>query len=140
MIILDTNVISELTRPLPSPRVMHWIQEQSPEDLCTTTVTEAELIVGLALLPDGKRKQELIRETEAVLNVFGTRVFPFDREAARAFPLVVLQRKISGLNTGTADGQIAAIARSRQVKVATRDATGFRNMGVPIINPWTDQP
>jgi toxin FitB len=138
MIVLDTNVISEFTRPAPHSRVMEWFRAQNPADISTTTINEAEVLAGLALLPDGSRKTTLIRETEIMLSVFAHRVFPFDRDAAQTYPLVVLQRKASRLSTDTADGQIAAIARARGAAVATRNVADFVHCGIEIINPWTD--
>jgi hypothetical protein len=136
MIILDTNVISEFTRPVPSPQVLAWFQAEIPANLATTTINEAEVLAGLALLAEGKRKAALIRETQAVLSILGPRIFAFDRDAAQAYPLVVLQRRALGLATDTADGQIAAIARIHGVAVATRNTTDFAHCDVEIINPW----
>jgi len=140
MIVLDTNVISEFTRPIPSPRVIAWFQAENPANLSTTTISEAEILAGLALLPEGKRKNALIREAQAVLNVLGSRVFPFDRAAAQIYPLVVLQRKAMGRTTDTADGQIAAIARVYGAAVATRNTPDFAHCGVEIIDPWNTRP
>jgi hypothetical protein len=137
MIVLDTNVISEFTRPVPSPRVTQWFRTQDPADLSTTTINEAEVLAGLVLLPEGRRKEALIRQTVAMLDVFGARVFPFDRDAAKIYSLVVLQRKALGFATDTADGQIAAIARAQGAAVATRNTTHFEHCGVEVINPWT---
>lgn len=140
MIILDTNVISEFTRPSPSPRVLNWFQTGNPSDLSTTAISEAEILAGLAILPEGKRKTALIRETQAMMGLLGPRVFPFDRDAAQAYPLVVLQRKALGFATDTADGQIAAIARVHGAAIATRNTADFAHCGVEIINPWNIQP
>ena len=137
MIVLDTNVISEFTRAEPSSRVTEWFLSQNPANLATTAITEAEILTGLALLPEGRRKSALIREAQSMLNAFAHRVFPFDRDAARIYPLGVLERKLLGLATDTADGQIAAIARVRRAAVATRNTVDFEHCGVEIINPWT---
>jgi len=137
MIVLDTNVISEFTRPAPNLRVEAWLRGQSPASLATTTVTEAEIFGGLVVMPDGKRKTALIRETQNLLGVFGDRIFPFDRDAAQIYPLIVLQRKVLGHMTGTADGQIAAIARLHSAAVATRNTTHFAHCGIELVNPWT---
>ncbi|MGA9794637.1 MAG: type II toxin-antitoxin system VapC family toxin [Rhizomicrobium sp.] len=136
MILLDTNVMSEFTRPLPSPDVVEWFRTQSPANLGTTAINEAEILAGLVTLPEGRRKIALIQETEAMLSIFGPRVFSFDRDAARIYPLVVLERKAFGLATDTADGQIAAIARAQGAVVATRNTTDFEHCGVEVINPW----
>jgi predicted nucleic acid-binding protein len=125
MIILDTNVISEFTRPVPSQTVMNWFQ------------AEAEILAGLALLPDGKRKTAIWQEIEAMFGILVSRIFGFDRDAAQTYPLVILQRRASGFATDTADGQIAAIARAQGAAIATRNTADFAHCGVEIINPWT---
>ncbi len=138
MIVVDTNVLSEITRLAPDQRVMDWYGRQDPANLATTAINEAEVLTGLALLPQGKRRQGLHRGTVAVLESLKFRVFPFDRDAAQLYPLVVLQRRAVRLATEVADGQIAAIARSRGAAVATRNTTDFAHSGIDIINPWTD--
>jgi|ERR1700733_16288641 len=138
MIVLDTNVISEFTRPVPNLRVEAWLRGQSPANLATTTVTEAEIFGGLVVMPDGKRKNALIRETQTLLGVFGDRIFPFDRDAAQIYPLIVLQQKVLGHTTSIADGQIASIARLLGAAIATRNTTHFAHSGIELINPWTD--
>ena len=136
MIILDTNVISEFTRPVPSPSVVAWFQTENPANLGTTAITEAELLAGLALLPEGNRKNGLIRETEAMLALLTPWILSFDRDAAQIYPLVVLQRRAMGLAVDTTDGQIAAIARVHGASVATRNIADFAHCGVDIVNPW----
>jgi predicted nucleic acid-binding protein len=138
MIILDTNVVSEFTKAVVSDRVVAWFGRQSPLNLATTAVTEAEMLTGIALLPDGRRKMDLERETLALLASFGSRVFPFDHGAAQEMPTVVLMRRARRLPTDQADGQIAAIARCRSAMVATRNTAHFEHCGITLINPWTD--
>ena len=138
MIVLDTNVISEFSRPLPEPRVEAWLRTQSPVNLATTTITEAEVFAGLVVMPNGKRKTALIQETQTLFGVFGDRILPFDRDAALIYPLIVLQRKALGFDTDTADGQIAAIARLHGAALATRNTKHFVHSGLDLINPWTD--
>jgi predicted nucleic acid-binding protein len=140
MILLDTNVISEFTKPAPSPRVMAWFEAEDPSNLATTAISEAEVLAGLVIMPEGRRKDGLLRETEAMLNALGYRVFPFDRDAARVYPLVVLQRRAYRLPTDTADGQIAAIARVQGAAIATRNTADFEHCGIKLINPWIDLP
>ncbi|MBV9569960.1 MAG: type II toxin-antitoxin system VapC family toxin [Alphaproteobacteria bacterium] len=139
MIILDTNVISEFTKAQVSVRVSDWLATQNPLELATTTVCEAELLVGIALLPDGRRKLYLDRETTSLLNSFGARIFPFDRGAARELPAIVLMRRSAQLSTDEADGQIAAIARFRGASIATRNVADFDHCAVSLVNPWTGQ-
>jgi toxin FitB len=138
MIVLDTNVISELTRPVSDSHVVDWLGRQDTADLATTTISEAEILAGLALLPRGKRKDGLIYATTTMLDVLGYGVFSFDRDAAQLYPLVVLQRRAMGLKTDVADGQIAAIARSRRAVIATRNIKDFIHCSIDLINPWTD--
>jgi predicted nucleic acid-binding protein len=138
MIVLDTSVISELTRPVADLRVVDWFGRQDPANLATTTTTEAEILAGLALLPGGKRKDGLIYATMTMLDVLGYGVFSFDRSAAQLYPLIILQRRAMGLKTDIADGQIAAITRSRRGAIATRNIKDFIHSSVDIINPWTD--
>ena len=140
MIILDTNVISELTKSLVSENVAAWLAAQDPLELATTTITEAELLIGIAMLPSGRRKANLEHETAAFLNYLGSHILLFDRDAAKQFPLVALQRRAAGLTTDLADGQIAAIARFHGAVVATRNTSDFEHSGVRLINPWTSEP
>lgn len=140
MIFLDTNVISELNRPAPDRSVVEWLDRQNPASLATTAVNEAEILVGLALLPHGRRRDGLYRETMTIFEGIDYRVFPFDRDAAEIYPLIVLQRRSMRLATEVADGQIAAIARCRSAAVATRNTTDFAHCGIDIVNPWTARP
>lgn len=137
MIIVDTNVLSEFMRPAPAAAVTIWLGRQDSEELWTTTVTEAELLVGAAILPEGKRKAELERNIDATLSRFGRRVLTFDRDAARQLAVVFSKRRAQRLDMKLADGQIAAIARAYGATVATRDIEDFAHTGVSIINPWT---
>lgn len=137
MIVLDTNVISELTRPVADLRVVDWFERQDTANLATTTISEAEILAGLALLPGGKRKDGLIYATTTMLDVLGHGVFSFDRSAAQLYPLIVLQRRAVGLKTDVVDGQIAAIARTQRAAVATRNIKDFLHCSIELINPWT---
>ena len=139
MIILDTNVLSEFMRPAPAAAVTDWLGRRDGEQLWTTTVTEAELLVGAAILPEGKRKAELERNIEATLSRFGHRILTFDRDAARQLAVVFSQRRAQCLDLKLADGQIAAIARAYGAAVATRDIENFAYAGIIVINPWTAQ-
>ena len=140
MIILDTNVISEFTKPMVSERVATWFAARDPLELATTCITEAELLVGIALLPAGRRKTDLARETIGLLQGFGSRIFSFDREAAQQLPAIMLQRRAARLPIDHADGQIAAIARLHGAPIATRNVDDFKHAGIELINPWTERP
>lgn len=138
MIILDTNVMSELASERPAPAVLAWARTQDGPAVFTTAICEAELLYGIALMPDGKRKNALERAVGAMLTtVLAGRVLPFDRDAAREYAPIAADRKRRGRPTGLADMQTAAIARARgAAAVATRNVSHFEGCGVPIINPW----
>ncbi len=136
MIVVDTNVLSEFMKPTPVLSVVKWFASQSDQDLCTTAITEAELLVGVTQMPEGKRKVQLAIAIEAMLNRFSPRILPFDRDAAREYPFAALGRFSAGLDSDTADIQIAAVARLHGAAVATRNVRHFEHTGVQIIDPW----
>src|SRR4029077_7017583 len=114
MLILDTNVISETMQALPSSRVQEWWSQQQTGELFTTTVSVAEILYGIELLPRGRRRDKLLAEAEAMFaEDFAGRLLPFDEEAARAFPEIAAGRRAQGRPIAEFDAQIAAIARSR---------------------------
>ena len=137
MIILDTNVVSEPTQARPSRAVMNWLTAQEPANLYTTTVTEAEIQYGIALMPHGRRRHDL--ET-AIRGFFQSRIedriLAFDHEAAIVFGTITAERKKAGRRIKIFDTQIASIARSHRAAIATRDVGDFEHAGVRIINPW----
>ena len=135
---LDTNVVSELTKARPDLAVSHWLSEQRWTELCTAAITEAELAYGIALLPGGRRRDALALAVARLLREgLGGRVLPFDRAAAAAYGTLAARRRASGRPVATADGQIAAIARAHGAAlIATRDAGGFKGCGVTVTNPW----
>lgn len=137
MIVLDTNVLSELMRPAPSEAVLRWVAVQPATSLFTTTITQAEILFGLALLPEGRRQSALLVAAEHMFaEDFTGRVLPFDAAAALAFAPIAAGRRRNGQPTGAFDAQIAAIAMSRGAAMATRNVADFLNCGLPIINPW----
>jgi predicted nucleic acid-binding protein len=138
VIILDTNVLSELTRTSPSPEVLGWARAQDPNAIFTTAVCEAELLYGVQLLPVGKRRTALARAIEAMLGtVLGGRVLPFDRAAARLYAELAASHRSSGNPVAMADLQIAAIARThRAAALATRNVGHFADCGVRVLDPW----
>lgn len=141
MIILDTNVVSELMKREPSERVLRWIGAQPASRLFTTTITQAEILYGIALLASGKRRAGLQTAVDAMFQEdFAGRVLPFDGEAAEAFPLVAVERRTTGRPISQLDAQIAAIARSRGAKVATRNTPDFQGCGITVVNPWAERP
>lgn len=140
MIVLDTNVISELLSPSPSTLVTEWLAAQYPSSVFTTTVTEAEILYGLRLLPQGRRRKDL---EAAILPIFAEdlfgRVLPFDREAADIYATIATDRRSAGRPISQFDAQIAAIALSRGASVATRNVSDFEGVGLAIVNPWKDR-
>ena len=138
MIVLDTNVISELFLLRPSSAVESWVADQPTALLFTTTVTEAEILYGARLLPDGKRRRDLLAAIEPIFwEDFAGRVLPFDREAADAYATLAVERRQSGRPISQFDAQIAGIALSRGAAVATRNVADFEGIGLTIIDPWT---
>lgn len=136
MIVLDTNVISEAMRLEPDPKVTAWLNNQAPETLYITSVTLAELLFGIGVLMEGKRKEALELALERLLNLFRNRVLPFDTDAARHYSVLAVTARSRGRGFPTPDGYIAAIAASRDYIVATRDTAPFGAAGLTIINPW----
>lgn len=139
MIILDTNVISELFRPAPDDSVITWIKDGIDGEVAITAITLAELLSGLRRLPDGNRKSTLTSKVEAALEPYReTRaILPFDDKAAEQYAEVLLAREKAGLPIHTADAQIAAICRVHKATCATRNTSDFTGTGVTLFSPWT---
>ncbi|OLP59616.1 plasmid stabilization protein [Xaviernesmea oryzae] len=138
MIVMDTNVLSEVLRPAPEPSVLSWMAAQPRTALFTTTVTRAELLYGANLLPDGRRKATLLRAVSSIFTVdMARQVLSFDNEAADAYADIAAARQISGRPISQFDAMIAAICRSRGARLATRNTRDFVECGIDLINPWT---
>lgn len=139
MLILDTNVLSELMRPRPNAGVMDRLNAATPGSLHATAISEAELRVGAALLPEGARKRRLIEKIDILIfRELRDRVIPFDGAAARSFADIVAVRRAAGRPIALADAQIAAIAVSRDGTLATRNVKDFDGCGVALADPWAD--
>lgn len=137
MIILDTNVVSEPLKPRPDANVIAWLDAQSVDTLCLTTVSLAELRFGIASLPVGKRRNRLrARFEEEVLPTFADRILDFDEPASACYAKLQAEARGKGKAIGVVDGYIAAIALSRGFTVATRDTAPFEAVGVQVINPF----
>jgi predicted nucleic acid-binding protein len=137
MIILDTNVLSELLRPAPARQVERWLAGQDGAHVYFTTVGEAELRHGVAILPAGKRRNGIASAIEGLLDEdFRDRILPFDRPAARAYATIAAERRAAGRPISQFDCQIAAIARAREATVATRNTSDYEGCGIKLIDPW----
>jgi hypothetical protein len=137
MIVLDTNVLSELFRPVPSPEVVRWMAGHPVSSLFTTAVTQAEMLFRIEVMPRGKRRTALQAEVQAMFTQdLGNRILPFDVEAAQAFPRIAAARRALGRFISPTDAQIAAIAVSRGARLATRNIADFEHCGVALVNPW----
>jgi predicted nucleic acid-binding protein len=140
MILLDTNVVSELMRRAPSEAVLAWFAAQDAADLYLSAIGEAELRRGAALLPAGKRRDQLMATIDAMIaEDFAGRILPFDSAAAQAFVLVFLERRAAGRPISFADCQIAATARAQGAAIATRNTADFAGCGIAVIDPWMHQ-
>lgn len=138
MIVVDTNVVSELMRPSPSPLVRAWVGAQAPGQLYTTAVNVAEIRYGLERLPDGRRKDDLLATATEVFITFSEFIHPFDADAAIWYAKIVTRRDRLGLPIDGVDAQIAAICQARGAALATRNAKDFRETGIEVIDPWQE--
>ncbi|MGE0558707.1 MAG: type II toxin-antitoxin system VapC family toxin [Burkholderiales bacterium] len=139
MIILDTNVLSALMRAVPDVPVIDWLDRQPPESVWITSVTLFELRYGLNLLPKGRRRQELESAFERLLSDdLENRVLDFDSAAASAAAVLTATRQRAERPVDVRDTQIVGIALARRATLATRNAQHFRDLKVPLVNPWLD--
>jgi predicted nucleic acid-binding protein len=139
MIVVDTNVLSEAMKPsdLRSPRAFAWWKGQSVGALFTTTITLAEVLAGIAILPAGKRRDQMQEAAEKIFaTVFAQRILPFDEQAARIYAGMITVRRKAGRSSDPFDIQIAAIAKAHGMAVATRNVPDFEDVGVNVIDPW----
>ena len=141
MIVVDTNVVSELMYEDSNPTVVSWFSAQDLSSLHLTTITEAELWFRVELMPMGRNRQEMLSLTDSMLtDTFADRILVFDSRAARHYAMIAADRRARGLSIDHPDCQIAAIAKSVGASVATRNVRDFQNCGVEIINPWEYTP
>jgi len=139
VIVLDTNVLSELVRPAPSPEVIAWIDAQDSTDLVITALTAAEVRAGVALLPSGRRKQDVGLRMESLLTeTFAGFVLAFDIDSSEHYAEIVANRSRAGRPISTFDAQIAAVCRQHDALLATRNTADFTDTGVQLINPWNN--
>jgi toxin FitB len=137
VIVLDTNVVSELMKGDPFPAVFTWVASHPPSDLFTTTITMAEVLYGIERLPHGKRRDHLLGEAESIfVKDFAGRILAFDESAARMLAVIATGRRSQGRPINEPDAQIAAIARVHDATLATRNTNDFEGCGVQLVNPW----
>lgn len=141
MTALDTNVVSELAKESPDSAVLDWLDQLPRESRYITSITQAEILRGIGVLPDGRKKQQLLNSMRTALaENFRGRVLPFDHRAAEEFAVIWVSRTREGRPISMADAMIAAICRSVGATIATRDVGGFENCGIRIVNPWDYSP
>jgi predicted nucleic acid-binding protein len=137
MIVLDTNVISEMMRPQPHPGVVAWVSAQPRNELYTTSINRAEILYGIAAMPEGRRRVEIAGLVESMFTEdFADRILPFDAEAAPFYARIVATRRQAGAPIDGFDALIAAVALRFDAQIATRDVGGFEGCGLAIIEPW----
>ncbi len=138
MIVLDTNVISEVFRPQPDPQVVAWL-ESLTGDVAITAITLAELLAGVRRLPNGRRKKALSTHIDVAVEPYrhDRSVLPFDDAAAERYATILVARESAGLPISTADAQTAAICRAHNATCATRNRKDFAHTGVEVIDPWS---
>lgn len=137
MIIVDTNVVSEALKLQCDPGVLTWLDEQPADTLFFTSTSYSEILIGIAVLPAGKRRNVIYKEMqELLITLFADRVLPFDQSAAVAYSALVSAARAKGKAISMADGQIGAVAHAHGFIVATRDTAPFLAMGLQVINPF----
>jgi predicted nucleic acid-binding protein len=138
MIILDTNVVSELMRPAPAERVIRWVASQTATSLYTTSITYAEILHGIFMLPAGKRRKNFEQAAELMFDEdFAGRILPFGSDGAAFYAEVAIERQQRGRPISQFDAQIAAIARATGAGLATRNVSDFDHCGIDVVDPWT---
>ena len=141
MILLDTNVVSEVMRPTPARSVLSWFASEVGSDLYLPAIVEAELRFGVLILPEGKRRDGLAAAMQGMIEEsFAGRVLPFDSPAARAYAEIAARQRRMGRAVKEADCQIAAIAASRGATLATRNLRDFTGAEIGLVNPWDYAP
>jgi hypothetical protein len=138
MIVLDTNVVSELMKPAPAKKVLDWVGSKAATSLYITSITQAEILHEILLLPAGKRRKAIELAAAGMFEEdFDGRILPFASDAARLYAEIATERRRRGQPISHFDAQIAAIARATGAVVATRNVSDFTHCGVDIANPWS---
>lgn len=137
MIVLDTNVLSELLRPAPQPAVVEWLNQQPRASVFTTAITRGEILYGIRMLPMGKRRDALWDAATRIFDVdLEGHVLAFDGAAANEFAQISATRRAAGRPLAQFDAQIGGITRSRGAQLATRNVSDFDACGFEVMNPW----
>lgn len=136
MIILDTPVLAEAIRANPDPKVGAWLGRQPRDDVYTTAIAQSQVLLGVEKLPPGKRRSDLLAAAVEIFAVFDRRVLAFDADAAKAYPQIVLNRKMMGQEIPAEQAMLAAITRSRGAVLATNDERAYAGCGIRVVNPW----
>jgi toxin FitB len=137
VIIIDTNVLSEIMRPEPESAVISWLGSHDGRDLYTTSISVAEILFGLERLPTGRRRQQLAGAARDIFEAFDEHVLPFDVPAASQYATIAHAREGAGAPISGFDAQIAAICRTHRATLATRNVKDFEATGVELVNPWS---
>lgn len=140
MIVLDTNVVSELMCAAPAPAVTAWVRLRRTTELYTTSITLAEIGYGIDRLPDGRRKDLLRTTADEAFSRFEDHILPFDAASAAEYAPIVVHRDRMGSPIGGFDAQIASICRTRAATLATRNTGDFADVGIDVIDPWQARP
>lgn len=137
MIVLDTNVLTEVLRPAPEPVVVEWLTDQSRASVFTTTVTRAEVLYGIRLLPKGTRRDGLWEAAIEIFDMdFAGQILSFDNAATDEFVQISVSRRTAGRPIAQFDAPIAGTTRSRGAKLATRNTSDFEGCDIELVNPW----
>ena len=139
MIVLDTNVLSEALKPVPSHKVLGWLSTQDQSTTFITAITQAEILYGIELLPAGKRKAQLQSSISKLFEQeFADHILSFDHSAAEAYSRIAAAHRAAGRPISQFDAMIAAIVHVEGAKLASRNASDFADCGIEIVNPWKD--
>lgn len=136
MIILDTNIISELMKPTPDENVWAWVDVLDSQAIVTTAITSAEILFGINTLPTGKKRTALLRAFEALLTEDFAEILPFDQAAAESYAVLQAQLRNQGTPIGQSDAMIASIAGVYDATLATRNIKHFETCGIDVVNPF----
>lgn len=137
MIVLDTNVVSEMMRPVPDAKVMQWMNAQAADELWLNSIVVSELLFGVARLPAGARRHQLTQAVQVTIDQdFAGRIASFDLEAAVAYAQIVSSCEAKGRSIDMADAQIASICWVQEATLATRNTKHFEGLGLKLVNPW----